>query len=71
MNHWIERLPPSIADAEAVNRYEVLLKRALFCQDKRGMIPNLVAVDFYSRGDLLRVVDSLNGVTLKAARSNN
>jgi hypothetical protein len=26
------------------------------------MIPNLVAVDFYRSGDLMRVVDALNGV---------
>jgi hypothetical protein len=26
------------------------------------MIPNLVAVDFYRSGDLVRVVDALNGV---------
>jgi len=63
MNHWIERLTPSIDDAEAVNQYDVLFNRAVSCQNKRGMIPNLVAVNFYSRGDLLRVVDTLNGVS--------
>jgi hypothetical protein len=26
------------------------------------MVPNLIAVDFYATGDLLRVVDALNGV---------
>ncbi len=28
----------------------------------RGHIPNLVAVDFYRRGDLFGAVDALNGV---------
>jgi hypothetical protein len=27
----------------------------------RGHIPNLVAVNFYRRGDLMRAVDTLNG----------
>jgi hypothetical protein len=26
------------------------------------MMPNLIAVDFYKTGDLMRVVDALNGV---------
>jgi hypothetical protein len=28
----------------------------------RGHLPNLIAVDFYKRGDLFRVVDRLNGL---------
>jgi hypothetical protein len=71
MNHWIEKLTPSVADAEVVNKYDVLLKRALLCEEKRGMIPNLVAVNFYSRGDLLRVVDALNGVMPTDPQSKN
>lgn len=71
MNHWIEKLTPSVADAEAVNKYDVLLKRALLCQEKRGMIPNLVAVNFYSKGSLFRVVDFLNGVAHTDPKSKN
>jgi len=63
MNHWIEKLTPSPSDADEVNQYDLLLKRALLCQNSRGMIPNLVAVNFYSRGDILRVVETLNGLT--------
>jgi hypothetical protein len=66
LNHWIEKLTPSVADAEELNRFDVLLRRALFCQQERAMIPNLVAVNFYSRGELLRAVDVLNGVTAPA-----
>ena len=29
---------------------------------ERGLLPNLVAVDFYERGDLFAVVDVLNEV---------
>jgi len=63
MNHWIESTPtPRPSNAEIVNAYDFLLKRAKACRKERGMIPNLVAVDFYRSGDLLRVVDALNGV---------
>jgi hypothetical protein len=31
------------------------------------MLPNLIAVDFYATGDLLRVVDEFNGVGTAAA----
>jgi hypothetical protein len=63
MNHWIETTPtPLPSNAEIVNAYDFLLKRALACKRERGMMPNLVAVDFYRSGDLMRVVDALNRV---------
>lgn len=63
MNHWIETTPtPLPSNAEIVNAHDFLLARARACRRERGMIPNLVAVDFYRSGDLLRVVDALNGV---------
>jgi hypothetical protein len=63
MNHWIETAPtPLPSNAEIVNAYDFLLRRARECRSQRGMIPNLVAVDFYRTGDLIRVVDALNGV---------
>jgi hypothetical protein len=62
LNHWIEKVMPSPGDAEVVNEFEFLLKRALGCQAERGMFPNLVAVNFYEIGDVMRVVDVLNGI---------
>jgi hypothetical protein len=63
MNHWIESTPtPLPSNAEVVNAYDFLLARAQACRKQRRMIPNLVAVDFYRSGDLVRVVDALNGV---------
>jgi hypothetical protein len=63
MNHWIETTPtPLPSNAEIVNAYDFLLARAKACRRQRGRIPNLVAVDFYRSGDLMRVVDALNGV---------
>jgi hypothetical protein len=68
LNNWIESAPASKpSNAEIVNAYDALLKRARACRKERGMIPNLVAVDFYRSGDLLRVVDALNGVEVPAA----
>jgi hypothetical protein len=63
MNHWIETVPmPKPSNAEVVNSYDFLLRRARRCQQTRGHVPNLVAVDFYGTGDLMRVVQTLNGV---------
>jgi hypothetical protein len=39
-----------------------LLTRARRCQEIRHRLPNLVAVDFFRRGDVLGVVDALNRV---------
>ena len=63
LNHWVAMEPlPLPSDAEKVNAYEPLLARARECERVRGQIPNLIAVNFYRRGDLFRVVDTLNGV---------
>lgn len=61
LNHWIETTPaPSPNNAALVNEYEFLLSRALDCRRERGLMPNLLAVDFYRTGDLLAVVRALN-----------
>jgi hypothetical protein len=52
---------PRPSDAEKVNAYEPLLQRARTCERIRDHLPNLLAVNFYKRGDLFRVVDTLNG----------
>lgn len=65
INHWLEKLTPLPGDSAAVNAYEFLLARARLCQQERGRIPNIVAVNFYEIGDALRVVDTLNGVGKK------
>lgn len=62
INHWIETAPaPMPANAEMVNAYDFLLQRARQCQRERGMLPNLIAVDFYATGGVVRVADTLNG----------
>jgi hypothetical protein len=62
INHWINTDPaPRPANAEIVNAFEPLLSRAETCRRIRGRQPNLLAVDFYARGDVFAVVDALNG----------
>jgi len=63
LNHWIESTPmPKPSNAAVVNAYDFLLRRARRFQRARGRVPNLVAVDFYATGDLMHVVQTLNGV---------
>jgi hypothetical protein len=46
-----------------VNAHAALLQRAETCRRLRHRLPNLVAVDFYKRGDVFGVVRALNGVS--------
>jgi hypothetical protein len=63
LNHWITTDPlPLPSQADKVNAYDALLKRARDCQRIRKHLPNLVAVNFYLRGEVFRVVDTLNGL---------
>ena len=63
LNHWIETTPaPLPSNARVVNARDALLRRARLCERERGRLPNVVAVDFYRSGDLVGVVDELNGV---------
>jgi hypothetical protein len=63
VNHWIETTPaPRPSNAALVNAYDFLLERTRQCKRERGLLPNIVAVDFYRTGDLFRVVDQLNGI---------
>ena len=38
------------------------MRRARACQRERRHIPNIISVDFYSVGDLVRVANTLNGI---------
>ena len=63
LNHWISTDPiPLPSQASTVNAYDALLARARECERIRSHLPNLVAVNFYRRGDLFKVVDKLNGL---------
>jgi hypothetical protein len=63
LNNWVTTDPtPRPSNAREVNAYDTLLARARACQKLRGRLPNLIAVDFYRRGQLLPVTRTLNGV---------
>ena len=67
VNHWIEDISPTPEDAELLNARDVLLTRLRDCEAERGQTPNLVAVNFYRSGDLLAVIDEINGVSAATA----
>jgi len=61
LNHWVTTDPaPRPSNAAIVNAYDALLGRIRACERIRGRRVNLVAIDFYRRGDAFRVVDTLN-----------
>lgn len=62
MNHFLTRPLANPNYAEEVNHNPYLLERARQCEAAFGHIPNFLSVDFYSIGDVLGVVDSLNRV---------
>jgi hypothetical protein len=62
MNHWITRDTGSRADAGIVNRKDFIVERARRCEEIRGHMVNIVAVDFTTIGDVFGAVDELNGV---------
>ena len=59
VNHFITLARPS---NQRINDLDILLSRAEQCREERGLHPNLLSVDFVSEGDVMEVVDILNGV---------
>src|SRR5262249_51516877 len=67
LNHWIESVPsPKPTNAAIVNAHDALAARIRAFQRVRGRLPNIVAVDFYGTGDLIRVVREFNDLPLPA-----
>ncbi len=63
LNNWVDTTPvPRASNAAVVNAYKVLLHRARTCVSQRHRLPNLIAVDFFRRGDVLGVARTLNGL---------
>lgn len=63
VNHWVDTAPaPRATIARRVNASGFLKRRLDRCRESRGLMPNLVAVDFYREGDAAEVVEGLNGV---------
>jgi hypothetical protein len=62
LNNWVDTSPfPRASNAAVVNSFGNLLRRARACEQERSRFPNLIAVDFYLEGDVLAVVEALNG----------
>ncbi len=63
INHWIDTTPtPRPSNAEIVNSREFLVRRARQCQAARGLLPNILAVDFAMTGDVFGAAAELNGL---------
>jgi hypothetical protein len=61
IHHWIDTSPaPQPSNAAEVNTRKALLDRIHTCQEQRGLLANLIAVDFYKEGDLFGAVATLN-----------
>jgi hypothetical protein len=63
LHHWIAGVPPDQMQAWKINTRDALLRHVDRCERERGERPNIIAVDFYSVGATLAVVDELNGVS--------
>ena len=62
LNHWVQREAPDRADAIRVNNEAFIVERARRCELERGQLPDLIAVNFFSIGDVIGAVDTLNGL---------
>lgn len=61
VNHWVDTSPaPRRTIAREVNARAFLEARLQRCRRERGLLPNIVAVDFYRDGDALGTVRDLN-----------
>lgn len=70
LNHWVEKLPRSPSTASKVNDFDFLVRRARRCRQLRNdALPNIVAVDYYNKGDVVDVTEALNGVPPEAKPS--
>ena len=59
INHFITLAQPS---NQTINDSDQLTARVEDCMSERDKQPNLLAVDFVTKGDVMAVVDALNGV---------
>ena len=63
INHWVDTPPlPLVSIARRVNAHDSLGARVARCRERRAMLPNVVAVDFFREGAAAQVVDELNRV---------
>jgi hypothetical protein len=61
LNHWIDRFPPQPSLNREVSG-EFLENRARQCAEARGVMPNLLTVDFYDRSGVVAAAAAINSV---------
>lgn len=62
VNHWLNQSLARVSASRLANSAAVLGPRLDRCQQERGLLPNIVAVDYYNEGDLFGQVRRLNGL---------
>lgn len=68
VNHWLRPDgPPDPGEASKVNSTRTITKRLQTCITERGALPNAVAVDFSSIGDMHGVVNEFNAAIAKVS----
>jgi hypothetical protein len=66
VNNWIDDVPPPAGSGAKSNAYSALLLRLERCERVRGLVPNIVGVDFYNQGKVLAAVNVINGLPANA-----
>jgi hypothetical protein len=62
MNHWSPPFGANPAAGARVNAHATIVARARACQQVRGKLPTVIAVDMSRSGDVVGAVRELNGV---------
>ena len=62
INNILTRFSTRVSDSSMINAFGTLWPYVSRCERQRGKLPNFVAVDWYSKGNIFAVVDRLNGV---------
>ena len=60
LNHFVTILTPQPNSAQTINQFDYLYNRTIECWQENNRKPNLLMIDFYATGEVVRVVDSLN-----------
>ena len=69
VNHWLKSDgPPDPVAATTTNSSKVLTRRVQQCIAKRQQLPNALAVNFISQGDLFKTVNLLNAAIARQSR---
>jgi hypothetical protein len=68
LNHCADVFPPRLRANRPFQTETFLLRRAHRCAGRRGLAVNLIAVDYYDQGGLLKAVARLNREQVRRVR---